>query len=644
VGTTPTPTPNRGSGERRRRFFAWLGLNRRAHGGSEPGGDGTPLAPQPASALQKRRNQLILASVVLLALVALPLLQMPASSADERELSQVLAAVDKGEMGGKAVKRASLDDEERTVVLTLSNGDEVSAAYPDQFGGELVKRLELARIPFKTKAVSHPSPLGAIALTLLPVALIVAFFLYMAKKGGLGGAGAKAFTATKAEVGTDVPTSRFADVVGCDEAVEELSEVVSFLHDGARFEAAGARMPRGFLLVGPPGTGKTLLARSVAGEAGVPFYSAAGSDFAEMFVGVGAARVRDLFAKAKKTGGIVFLDELDSVGRTRNGNSPGSGASEERESTLNALLVEMDGFGKQDNVVVIAATNRPDVLDPALLRAGRFDRQVTVAPPDRRGRTCLLRLYSEGRRLADDVDFVGLARRTPGLTGADIANLMNQAALEAARNHREVVENADLSEALATVMMGRARKSAVVTDRDRQVTAWHEAGHTVAALVLPDAHDPVQVTIVPRGPAGGVTWMGGNDDSFLTRSQARAQLTVALGGRAAEELLLHGDFTQGASGDLASATSLALRMVTQWGMSSLGLAALDPDRIGVGLSERIHSEVDGMLSDALDNARQLLAEHRPLLETVVAELIDEETIDFDRLQTLWAGIRQQPAA
>lgn len=358
--------------------------------------------------------------------------------------------------------------------------------------------------------------------------------------------------------------------------MEELSEVVSFLHDPARFTAAGARMPRGFLLVGPPGTGKTLLARAVAGEAGVPFYSAAGSDFTEMFVGVGAARVRDLFAKAKSTGGIVFLDELDSVGRARHG-AAGSGASEERESTLNALLVEMDGFGKQDNVVVVAATNRPDVLDPALLRAGRFDRQVTVASPDRRGRTRLLRLYAQDRRVDPEVDFVALARRMPGLTGADIANVVNQAALEAARHHREVIQAADFEEALATVVMGRARRSAVVTDRDREVTAWHEAGHAVAALVLPEAHDPVQVTIVPRGPAGGVTWMGGDDHSFLTRSQARAKLAVAMAGRAAEELLLDGDFTQGASGDLASATSLATRMVTEWGMSSLGLAAMGPE-------------------------------------------------------------------
>jgi cell division protease FtsH len=475
---------------------------------------------------------------------------------------------------------------------------------------------------------------------LLPVVLIIGFFAWMTKKGpmGAGAANAKAFTATKAEL-PEPPSARFTDVVGCDEAVEELSEIVSFLHDPSHFDAAGAKMPRGFLLVGPPGTGKTLLARAVAGEAGVPFYSAAGSDFSEMFVGVGAARVRDLFAKAKKTGGIVFLDEIDSVGRARNGNAPGGGANDERESTLNALLVEMDGFAKEANVVVIAATNRPDILDPALTRAGRFDRQVTVAPPDRRGRTRLLELYAKDRTMADDVDFVALARRTPGLTGADVCNLVNQAALEAARAKRNVVTNADFDEALATVMMGRARKSAVVTDRDREVTAWHEAGHTVAALVLPDAHDPVQVTIVPRGPAGGVTWMGGDDHSFLTRSQARAQLVVALGGRAAEELLLDGDFTQGASGDLQSATGLAMQMVTQWGMSDLGLMALDPDRIVFGgIGDKVHAEVDGMLGEALQSARRVLADHRPLFDAVVKELLDEDTVDVDRLKAIWAEV------
>jgi cell division protease FtsH len=628
-----------------RRLFSWLPFKRPSPEGPETTGTGSanPLGAPPAPLLQNRRNQLILAGVMLLALLALPILATPKTATNERELSEVLAALDQGTLGDQKITKATLDDNEQMVMLTLADDKTVQSSYPSQFGAEMVSRLEKAGVPFKSEPLSHPSPLGALGLTLLPVFFIVGFFIFMAKKGGLGGAaGAKAFATSKAEATDDVPNARFTDVVGCDEAVDELSEVVSFLHDAARFEAAGARMPRGFLLVGPPGTGKTLLARAVAGEAGVPFYSAAGSDFTEMFVGVGAARVRDLFAKAKKTGGIVFVDELDSVGRARAGNTPGSGASEERESTLNALLVEMDGFGKQDNVVVIAATNRPDVLDPALLRAGRFDRQVTVACPDRKGRTTLLELYARGLQLADDIDFVAMARRTPGLTGADIANLMNQAALETARNNREIVTQADLDEALATVMMGRARRSAIVTDRDREVTAWHEAGHTVAALVLPDAHDPVQVTIVPRGPAGGVTWMGGDDHNFLTRTQARAQLVVALGGRAAEELLLDGDFTQGASGDLQSATTLSLRMVTQWGMSNMGLVALDPDRLGFGgLSDKIHAEVDGMLADALGSARALLAENRALFDAVVAELLDEETIDLDRLRTVWARVKEQ---
>jgi cell division protease FtsH len=573
----------------------------------------------------------------------------------ERDLSVVLQAIETGSLKGKAVERAVLDDNARLIVLEVEGSQIVTASYPDLFGGELVKRLEESGVPFTTEPIAKPNIFGSLLMTLLPVALIVGFFVFMSKKGAMGGVGgagtAKAFTTTKTEI-TEVPTTRFADVVGCDEAVDELSEVVEFLHDPARFEAAGARMPRGFLLVGPPGTGKTLLARAVAGEAGVPFYSAAGSDFAEMFVGVGAARVRDLFAKAKKTGGIVFLDELDSVGRARHG-AAGSGASEERESTLNALLVEMDGFSAGTKttdkagvtipgVIVMAATNRPDVLDPALQRAGRFDREVTVAAPDRRGRTRLLGLYANDRNISSDVDFVGLARRTPGLTGADIANLVNQAALEAARHSRTTIEAGDFDEALATVVMGRARRSAVVTDRDREVTAWHEAGHTVAALVLPDAHNPVQVTIVPRGPAGGVTWMGGDDHSFMTRSQARAQLVVAMGGRAAEEVLLDGDFTQGASGDLASATSLGLRMVTQWGMSSLGLAATHPEMTGMAPSEKVLAEVDRMLSEALDGARALLAEQRPLFDAVVTELLSEDTVDLDRLQAIRAELSGTP--
>jgi cell division protease FtsH len=612
--------------------------------------------------LQNRRTQLVLALALVGSILLFPMLGPTDPSAPVKvseSLSTVLAALDDKTFAGEDVSgdvtEVVLDDDARSVTLVVEApkakpGDpvtEVKASYPESYGADLVTRLEASGIPFSTKAPKSPSMFGGLLFSLLPVALLIGVFVFISRRnqssqGVSGPSGAKAFTSTNAEV-ANIPPSRFSDVVGCDEALEELAEVVNFLHDHERFTAAGARMPRGFLLVGPPGTGKTLLARAVAGEAGVPFYSAAGSDFAEMFVGVGAARVRDLFAKAKKTGGIVFIDEIDSVGRARHG-AAGSGVSEERESTLNALLVEMDGFGKEDNIIVIAATNRPDVLDPALLRAGRFDRQVTVASPDRKGRTSLLELYAKSRKIDENVDFVSLARRTPGLTGADISNLVNQAAIEAARHRRQIIEQSDLDEALATVVMGRARKSAVVTDRDRLVTAWHEAGHTVAALVQPDANDPVQVTIVPRGPAGGVTWMGDNDDSFMTRSQAEAQLVVALGGRAAEEILLDGDFTQGASGDLQSATSLAVRMVSQWGMSPLGLAAISPELAGPGQIDKVMGEVDRMLANALHTARQLLIDERPLLNSIVAELLAEDTADLDRINQLWAATKPDAEA
>ena len=603
--------------------------------------DDHPLAPKPAPT---RAQQVLIAAagVVAIVLMVTPLFLLGRPEGVEGvSLARALVALDTGVINGRAVTWIDVDDNSRAVVLVLDNGDEVAAHYPEDFGSSLVARLEASKIPFATDPPSRPSIWGTIAVSLLPVLLLIGFLVWFMRRSGMGGAGARAFTATKAELGA-VPATRFSEVVGCDEAVEELSEIVDFLHDPARFAAAGARLPRGVLLVGPPGTGKTLLARAVAGEAGVPFYSCAGSDFTEMFVGVGAARVRSLFAKAKKTGGIVFVDELDSIGRVRSGTSVGGGA-EEREGALNALLVEMDGFGKEDNIIVIGATNRPDVLDPALLRAGRLDRQITVAPPDRRGRTRLLEHYARDRRVAPEVDFVAFARRLPGLTGADIANLVNQAALEAARAEREEITADDFAEALATVMMGRARRSAVITDRDREITAWHEAGHAVVALVLPEAHDPVHVTIGPRGGAGGVTWMGGDDASFVTRPEIRARLAVSMAGRAGEEFLLHGEFTQGASSDLTQASALASRMVKEWGMSSLGLAAVGPEHAGSGLGERVHAEVDVLLGEALATARRVLAEHRALFDAVVADLLAEETVDLDRLQALWAQAAGQAA-
>jgi cell division protease FtsH len=603
---------------------------------------GHALSPKEQPAPLWRQVLIVVLGLAAIALIVSPLFLIGRPKGVEgKELSDVLAAVDNGKIDGQAIQWIDIDDNSRIVILNLADGSQVGAHYPEYYGATLVSRLESSGIPFEADPPASPSIWRSLLTTLLPVALMLGFLVWFARRSGIGG-GAKAITTVTADVG-DVPVTRFSEVVGCDEAVEELAEIVTFLHQPDRFAAAGARMPRGFLLVGPPGTGKTLLARAVAGEAGVPFYAAAGSDFTEMYVGVGAARIRNLFAKAKKTGGIVFLDEIDSVGRARTGTTASNGGSDERESTLNALLVEMDGFGKDSNVIVIAATNRPDVLDPALLRAGRFDRQVMVGAPDRKGRTRLLELYTADRKTAPDVDFVALARRMPGLTGADIANLVNQAALEAARAGRDELGTDDFAEALATVMMGRARKSAIVTDRDREITAWHEGGHAVVALVLPEAHDPVQVTIVPRGAAGGVTWMGGDDAAFLTGGEARARLAVSLAGRAAEEILLGGDFTQGASSDIASATGLARRMVAEWGMSKLGLAAVGPEHAGSGLVERVHAEADGLMTDALARARAVLDEHRPLLEAVVADLLADETIDLDRMRELRAGVEAADA-
>jgi cell division protease FtsH len=602
---------------------------------------GHALSPKEEPVSRWRHVLVVVLGLVAIALIVSPLFLLGRPKGVQgKELSEVLTAVDHGTIDGQAIQWIQVDDNSRMLILNLADGKQVGAHYPDYYGGTLVGRLEATGLPFETDAPASPSLWGSLLMSLIPVALIIGFLVWFAKRSGMGGAGAKAFTTATAELG-GVPATRFSEVVGCDEAVEELAEIVTFLHQPERFEAAGARMPRGFLLVGPPGTGKTLLARAVAGEAGVPFYAAAGSDFTEMFVGVGAARVRNLFAKAKKTGGIIFLDELDSIGRARTGTTPGSGGTDERESTLNALLVEMDGFGKDSNVIVIAATNRPDVLDPALLRAGRFDRQVVVSPPDRKGRTRLLELYTEERKTSD-VDFVALARRMPGLTGADISNLVNQAALEAARAGREELSTGDFAEALATVMMGRARRSATVTERDRSITAWHEAGHAVVAMVLAEAHDPVQVTIVPRGSAGGVTWMGGDDAAFLTGAEARARLAVSLAGRAAEEILLDGDFTQGASSDIANATALAQRMVAEWGMSRLGLAAVGPEHAGSGLLDRVHAEADALMTDALSRARSLLALHRALLEAVAADLLADETIDLDRMRDLRTAV--EPAS
>ncbi|MGH9153431.1 MAG: ATP-dependent metallopeptidase FtsH/Yme1/Tma family protein [Acidimicrobiales bacterium] len=586
------------------------------------------------------RRQIVVV-VGLFAAVLFVLFNLPGGSSSKKKVPEVtlsgaVQAIKEGKVG-----RLHLNDGSRRATLILTNGTEVQTAYPVGSGPELTNTA----IEHDVKVTASPnktgSMWGSLLLSLLPVALLIAFFVFF--MGPRMGINVGRLAKSRREP-TEVPDTRFSDVAGADEAVAEVKEIVDFLIDPARFVDAGARMPRGVLVVGLPGTGKTLLARAVAGEAGVPFFALSGSDFVETFVGVGASRVRQVFTAARKHGkAIIFIDEIDAVGKARSSQSSGSG-NEERENTLNQLLVEMDGFS-DSGVIVLAATNRADVLDAALTRPGRFDRRVTVPAPDRVGRTKILELYAKDRQLSPDVDLVALGRRTPGLTGADLALLMNEAALEAARNGSRFITNAHLQAALATAVMGRARVSAVVTERDRRITAWHEAGHAVAALLLPHADDPVSVTIVPRGQAGGVTWMGGNDNSFLTRSEAEARLVVAMAGRAAEEHHLDGDFTQGAASDFASATSLALSMVTEFGMSELGpTSRASYAQLGSGQADRIGEAVDRLLEQAITTARHLIADNVGLLEALVAELLREETVTGTQLSDLAARHAALPPA
>ena len=442
----------------------------------------------------------------------------------------------------------------------------------------------------------------------------------------------------------EVPNVTFADVAGAEEAVEDLQELVAFLTDPTPYEKVGAVAPKGGVLVGPPGTGKTLIAKAVAGEARVPFYAVSGSDFMEMFVGVGSKRVRELFARARKhpEGAIIFIDEIDAIGRKR-GDSVNQ--HPEQEATLNAMLVEMDGF-RNSRVIVLAATNRVDVLDPALLRPGRLDRRVQVPLPDRRGREQILQVYLRDRPIAEGVDVELIARRTPGMSGADLAQLVNEACLQAAREQSPLVSAIHFDAAVATVAMGKARLSAVVTENDREVTAWHEAGHTVAAMVLPDADDPVSVSIIPRGPAGGVTWMASGDDLFLTRKRAFARLVVAMAGRAAEEIHLDGEFTSGPHGDLQAATNTAMAMVTQYGMTDSGLMIRSEGLLSTGstITDATVAMTESLLAEALSTAREVLRDHRDIIDAVVEGLLENDTLTQKDLVKIREGFHLSPPA
>src|SRR5579885_1596943 len=488
--------------------------------------------------------------------------------------------------------------------------------------------------------------------TMLPFLVLVGLWMLMLRQAQSGSNQAMSFGKSRARLHTETKTRvTFDDVAGVDEAKEELEEIIEFLRYPKKFQALGAKIPRGVLLVGPPGSGKTLLARAIAWEAGVPFFSISGSEFVEMFVGVGASRVRDLFEQAKKSAPcLVFIDEIDAVGRQRGAGL--GGGHDEREQTLNQLLVEMDGFDPNSGIIVIAATNRPDILDPALLRPGRFDRRIVVDNPDAKGRRAILDVHVRGKPIAEDVNLEALARRTPGFSGADLANMVNEAALLAARRGKKRISRSEFDEAIERVIAGPQRKSRILSPKERELTAYHEGGHALLGKLLPHANPPHKVTILPRGMALGYTLPLPQEEKYtLTRGEILANITAILGGRVAEEITF-GEITTGAANDFEKATELARKMVTEFGMSErLGPLALGtkhgPVFLGRDLvenrnySDRIAYEIDTEIRRIIDEcygrARQVLTEHRPALERIAKALLERESLESDELDALIAG-------
>ena len=530
----------------------------------------------------------------------------------------------------------------------LKNGTEFNSYAPSD--ETLIKTLQDNGVEITAAPPEQPAWWMSLLGSAIPIIILVVLFFFIMQQTQGGGGRVMNFGKSRARLmGEGNVKVSFKDVAGAEEAKQELEEVVEFLKDPGKFTTIGAKIPKGVLLAGPPGTGKTLLAKAVAGEAGVPFFTISGSDFVEMFVGVGASRVRDLFTQAKKNAPcIIFIDEIDAVGRQRGAGL--GGGHDEREQTLNQLLVEMDGFGANEGIITIAATNRPDILDPALLRPGRFDRQVIVGRPDLRGREAILKVHARNKPLADDVDLKTIAKKTPGFTGADLNNLLNAAALLAARLNKKVITMAEVEEASEKVSMGPERRSHIVSEKDRKLTAYHESGHAIVAHLLPHA-DPVhKVTIIPRGAAGGYTMMLPTEEqNYKTKSQLLADIRVALGGRIAEALILD-EISTGASGDLQSVTNTARAMVTRWGMSDeLGPIVFGEQQEQVFLGKnlghernyseeiaaKIDSEIHRIVEEAYKDVTKLLSENEKFLHDMANALLEEETIDSKAVDNLY---------
>ena len=552
------------------------------------------------------------------------------------------------------IRKVDIASDERTVKFERSDGSTGSTTAPVR-DKDLINDLIEHKVEIKQAPPDTGISFWSIVLNFLPVLLIIGFWLFMMRQmqgGGAGGKGAMSFGRSRAKMLTEDQTKvTFGDVAGCDEAKEEVAELVEFLRDPSRFQKLGGKIPRGVLMVGPPGTGKTLLAKAIAGEAKVPFFSISGSDFVEMFVGVGASRVRDLFEQAKEAApAIVFIDEIDAVGRHR-GSGMGGG-HDEREQTLNQMLVEMDGFEGGEGVIVIAATNRPDVLDKALLRPGRFDRQVMVGLPDIKGREQILKVHMRKVPLHDNVRADVLARGTPGFSGADLANLVNEAALFAARRNKKSVDMQDFEDAKDKIYMGPERRSMVMREEERRATAYHESGHAVVAMTLPGA-DPVhKVTIMPRGWALGVTWQLPEHDEFSKyKDKMLEEIPILFGGRLAEEIFV-GQVSTGASNDFERATKLARGMVTKYGMSDLlGTMVYADADAGFGVQNRtiseatqqkVDAEIRRILDEQYEVARRILEEKRSVVEAMTAALLEWETIDAEQVRALMDGRTPNP--
>jgi len=606
---------------------------------------------------KQRRNFGIYLAVILF--VTLVFVALSASNnAEPAEVftySDMWVAFETDEVAEFDIRRHSEIGGAAVVTLIMRDGREFIVDIPDSTGFMSEVRqymrengiIVVSDVPTSNSFLSMIFPF---LIILIPVAILF-FFLHRMQGGGAGGGGNRVMNFGKSRAKAVVDDKRkvtFNDVAGLEEEKMDLQEIVEFLKEPQKFKEIGARIPKGVLLVGPPGTGKTLLARAVAGEAAVPFFSISGSDFVEMFVGVGASRVRDLFEQAKKSAPcIVFIDEIDAVGRKRGAGL--GGGHDEREQTLNQLLVEMDGFGVNEGIIILAATNRPDILDPALLRPGRFDRRVVVGRPDIKGREEILAVHSKGKKLAADVDMKAIAGLTAGFTGADLENLLNEGALLAARNGKEEITMADIRQAFVKVAVGTEKKSRVISDKEKKITAYHEAGHAIIREVLPEL-DPVHlVSIIPTGMAGGYTmWQPKDDKMYMSKTHMEQTIVSAMGGRAAEELIIH-DVTTGASGDIKTATGIARDMVTKYGMSELGPIMFgDEDsevflgrdfaqarNFGEGVASKIDAEIERIISGAYKQAIDLLTQHMTTMHKIADALIEREKITNSELRELF---------